>query len=65
MKYVLIVISVFIFVSCSADSESSNLITYWKDERTGICYASMSYPGFQNYSFTYVPCDSIPKELLK
>jgi len=39
-------------------------ITYFRDERTGLCFAQSSpYPQSNNYSFTCVPCDSLKKAL--
>lgn len=43
-------------------------IEYFKDERTGLCYAavnSVQADGLANTSFTCVPCDSLKNVKVK
>lgn len=62
--------------SCDFDSrvrettmttEDSDMITYFKDDRVGLCYAAIGSQGHSYspiLSITCVPCDSV-KHLLK
>lgn len=61
----------FIISSCQINRKTnfeniSGQLSYFKDDRTGICFAvinSASYVGFEITSITQVPCDSIKKIL--
>lgn len=77
MKYSLILCLFFLLVSCSVRPSKINnkkafskRITYFKDERTGLCFgavATMKKTSFnQNgIGLTCVPCERIPEELFK
>lgn len=69
MKKVFIVLSLIMLVSCQM-SERTNVqrvgsnMSYFKDEKTGLCYAainSRSTHGGSYTSITCVPCDSLKK----
>lgn len=77
MKRKLITLSVFIFfltviaVSCDStvknSKEASDRITYFKDERTGICFAQVTSRTKDSYTVTSiatVDCEKV-KHLLK
>jgi len=54
-----------------AEATSSNQTPspgYFKDQRTGICFAaveSATYYGYSVVSLTAVPCDQVPPMLLR
>ena len=70
MKYILIVI---LLISCqtnySVETEKvQENLTYFKDEKTNLCFASInssSYGGYSVTSITCVPCDSLKRVKLK
>lgn len=66
MKKILIFWFLIICVSCeTSQTEYENNTRYWRDGRTGLCFASNNVsPTGNAYSFTCVPCDSV-KHLLK
>ncbi len=43
---------------------SRDNIRYFKDERTKLCFAEVGMDRYDNYSFTYVPCENIEKNVL-
>lgn len=52
----------------SSDIEPEKNITYFKDTRTGVCYAAMNsldgHSGWKTTSITYVPCNSEVERLI-
>jgi hypothetical protein len=71
--FVLLVFITITFVSCQMNGTSDNQdvknsISYFKDERTGLCFASINsstYTGYKVTSITCVPCDSLKKVGIK
>lgn len=70
MKKILIALVLgIILISCQGTSASNNekivdRITYFKDPKTGLCFAAINSDtyGFNKVtSITYVPCDSLKK----
>jgi hypothetical protein len=68
IKYIALLLLLF---SCSGvvndSDEAASRITYFKDKRSGLCFAqvvSYSYSGYTVSSISNVPCDSV-KHLLK
>lgn len=53
-----------VFLTGCFDIKDGN-VRYWKDMRTGLCFAYSSTVVANNFSFTNVPCDSIPQALFK
>jgi hypothetical protein len=53
-------------MSCE-HSTKINTLFYFKDERTGLCFASGGHivNGLDSGSFTYVPCSSQVEEVIK
>lgn len=54
--------------SIENSQQASDRLSYFKDDRTGLCFCqilSNTYNSYNVSSITCVPCDSIPKELLK
>lgn len=50
--------------SPSDNGQIQNNISYFKDESTGLCFASISsisYAGYKMTSIACVPCDSLKK----
>lgn len=65
-KLILLTIMVIGILSCQDNSpanvEKLNELTYFKDGRTGLCFAainSLTYGGGKVTSITCVPCDSL------
>lgn len=70
MKKILTILILFTLVSCSEQpkyiqgksqtgSNGNNDIRYFKDKRTGLCFAERG--NVDTYAFTCVPCDSVKK----
>lgn len=72
MKKMLLVVILITLFSCQNNSKTDvlklkNGITYFKDDETNLCFAtinSSTYGGYEIVSITCVPCDSI-KKLIK
>ena len=71
MKTLIFLLLIFTFCSCKTNflsqDEMSNSISYFKDKRTNVCFASTystSYNGFEIVSITCVPCENV-KHLIK
>ncbi len=67
-KLVLIIAPVFVMMSCQISSKSDveslkKNLTYFKDNTTGLCYASVNstVESRDISSITCVPCDSLIK----
>lgn len=66
MKYFFILLA-FLLSSCqqTLPTDTGNIsdqLTYFKDARTGLCFAainSVNYGGYSTTSITCVPCDSL------
>lgn len=41
------------------ESQYDYPITYFKDDRTGICFAERRVMDYHGYSFTEVPCEKV------
>lgn len=69
MKKLILFFAVIMLASCQMNDITDNSkiienITYFKDERTGLCFASVnshSYGANVITSITCVPCDSLKK----
>lgn len=73
MKYLLLVV-VFVLGGCASDTGRVDFdttdVTYHKDNRTGLCFAAVGSQAAlalnsSGLGMTQVPCDQIPKSLLK
>lgn len=71
MKFALVLITLVLLCGCDSThgptidkaAELANQLTYFKDTRTGLCYAavqSMTNGGFMVTSITNVPCKTNP-----
>lgn len=73
MKYYVSILIAFIFIGCFPEINENamdaftdiNSFYYWKDNRTNLCFISRSGYGYNNFVLSTVPCDSIPKNLMK
>jgi hypothetical protein len=73
MKKLIVLLGLIMLVSCQANDTTNNNdvknnITYFKDAKTGLCYAainSYTYGGYKVTSITCVPCDSLKKIEIK
>lgn len=63
MKYLAIAIG-FMSVSCIDNNKAVNKINYWKDQRTGLCFAAFGM-GTQSGLLTNVPCTPEVGRLIK
>lgn len=70
--FTIITITTLLLVACQSDIERNEEVkerlSYFKDDRTGLCFAqisSMSYAGYYTVSIAAVPCDSVNHLLLK
>lgn len=70
-KILLLGVAAFALVGCKVENsepaESRPLPAYYRDARTGLCFAavsSQSYSAFHVISITNVPCEAIPDHLL-
>lgn len=63
----LILASLFLVGCPDSPKDAVRRLEYFKDSRTGICYAISIYNGVQDSSaaFTYVPCEKVPTNLLQ
>lgn len=69
MKKLILVCALLMLVSCQMNESTDNAqvqnyLTYFKDPRTGLCFASINsstYGGNRVTSITCVPCDSLKK----
>lgn len=69
MKKILGIAVLITFLSCQTTTPTDTVsvkdnITYFKDERTGLCFATVSSVSEGYYpiaSITCVPCDSVNK----
>lgn len=75
MKWGVVLLGMVFVVGCSGGEapdpgtakKAAQNIAYSKDERTGLCYASvssMSYAGYNVISITNVPCSPAVEKLL-
>lgn len=68
-KILFVIILLFAIVSCenNASQNAVEHLRYYKDNRTGICYASGTYYIGSKYgvTLTYVPCKHIPSNLIR
>ena len=72
MKKAFFVIYLMIFLwSCGDNQDNVNEIKsghsqiyYFKDDRTNICFGAISSVHSSTFSFTEVPCEKIPENLL-
>lgn len=71
-KIILLTLMIIGILSCQMNSptnvEKLNGLTYFKDSKTGLCFAainSTSYSGYYVTSITCVPCDSLKNVELK
>jgi hypothetical protein len=68
----LFIISLLVLTACNAQVKSSkdaaSRITYFKDERTGLCFGqvvSSTADGWVVTSITTVPCEKVDSLILK
>lgn len=65
MKYIPLL--ALLLTSCIPDGpEMVRKVKYYKDSRTGICFASNMVAGGRSATavFSYVPCELIPADML-
>lgn len=68
-KSIFIISLALIFFGCQSTeqtdtSEISDNLSYFKDSRTGLCFAAINSntkDGWEVISITCVPCDSVPE----
>jgi len=72
MKKIILILLSITLISCNAEVSTSeevkDRITYFKDDRTGLCFAQISsftHSGFYTVSIATVPCDSVENFLIK
>jgi hypothetical protein len=72
MKSLLITVALIVLTGCTynsaPDAISSKNITYFRDARTGVCFAATNsldgHSGWKTTSITYVPCtDAVNKAI--
>lgn len=63
MKRLLII--TILFGSCGRPTTAPENITYFKDERAGLCFARMISGSAVTHSITCVPCDSVQNLIIK
>ncbi len=51
------------YINGTSNNGDASDISYFKDERTGLCFAERGY--IDTYTMTCVPCDSVEKLINK
>lgn len=63
MKHLILAISLF-SVSCVSNNDRINSMTYFRDSKTGLCFAAQAL-GFNNAVMTNVTCTPEVERLIK
>lgn len=68
IKILLFVYLAIFYLSCNSPQNTSASLNkdiyYFKDNRANLCFAVYGHPGWHDFSFTNVPCEKIPDNII-